>query len=284
MTRGMIFMLAAGLLFVLMDACGKYLAERYPIIEVTWARYVFHVATLPFLAGKLDWFVFARTRRLGLQLGRATLMMATTLLFFLAVRHIPLATATAIGFAAPLFLTALAVPLLGEHVGWRRWCAVIVGFLGTLAIIRPGLEVVHWATALPLATALCYALYQIATRKVGASDPWETTLFYTAAPCALLSCLLVPFNWQWPSAFDWGVMVVMGLLGSLSHLAVIRAFTLTQASALAPFSYVQLVWAGIVGMVAFGDVPGWWDLLGAIIIVGSGLYVFHREKISRPRA
>jgi drug/metabolite transporter (DMT)-like permease len=137
---------------------------------------------------------------------------------------------------------------------------------------------------LPLATALCYALYQVATRKIGASDPWETTLFYTAAPCAVLSSLLVPFDWQWPSAFDWGVMVVTGLLGSLSHLAVIRAFTLAPASALAPFSYVQLVWAGIVGMIAFGDVPGSWDLVGAAIIVGSGLYVYRRERMARAKA
>jgi drug/metabolite transporter (DMT)-like permease len=280
----MLYMLLAGLLFVLMDTGGKYLAERYPIIEVTWARYVFHVAALPFIAGKLDWVAFMRTRRLGLQLGRSALMMLTAVLFFLAVRHIPLATATAIGFAAPLFLTALAVPMLGEEVGWRRWSAVIVGFLGTLAIIRPGQDMVHWAMALPLATALCFALYQIATRKLGPGEPWETTLFYTAAPGALLSSLLLPFGWRWPGAFDWVVMVLVGLLGALSHMAIIKALALAPASTLAPFSYVQLVWAGIFGMIAFGDVPGSWDLAGAGIIVGSGLYVLYRERLVRKRA
>jgi len=281
--RGIAFMLAAGLLFVLKDACAKHLTQTYPVIQVVWARYVFHMLTLPILVGRRDWPAVLATRRLGLQLVRSLLLIGSTYFFFLAVRHIPLATATAIGFVSPLLLTALAVPLLGEQVGLRRSAAVMLGFLGTLVIIRPGTGMLHWAALLPLLVAVCFALYQIATRVLARTDSWRTTLFYSAAPAAVATTLLVPFEWQSPDLAGWAIMALLGLLGSLAHLAMIRAFAAAPASALAPLTYVQLVWSALVGFLAFGDLPDRWTLIGAGVVAGSGLYVLYREHALRGR-
>lgn len=277
--RGILLMVLSGFLFVVMDSIAKYLSAEYPVAQIVWARYIFHLLTLPLIVGRGSWIAVVRTRRLGLQLLRSLLLLGATFFFFLAVKYIPLATATAIGFVGPLFVTALSVPLLGEKVGLRRWAAVVFGFASVLVIIRPGVEVLHWAVVLPLLVAACFAFYQITTRILSRSDGSITTLFYSATVGAVVMSLLLPFQeWRWPDAAGWGVMALLGLAGSIGHLIMIRAFTVAPASSLAPFSYLQLVWATLLGFLMFADLPDLWTVVGAAMLAASGLYVLYRER------
>ncbi len=276
---GILLMMLSGFLFVVMDATAKYLSSEYPVAQIVWARYVFHLLTLPMIVGRGSWLAVVRTRRLGLQLLRSLLLLGATFFFFLAVKYIPLATATSIGFVGPLFVTALSVPLLGEKVGPRRWAAVVFGFGAVLVIIRPGAEVLHWAVVLPLLVAACFAFYQITTRILSRSDGSITTLFYSGTVGAVVMTLLLPFQeWQAPTAGGWAIMACLGLTGSIGHLVMIRAFTVAPASSLAPFSYLQLVWATLLGFAAFADLPDLWTLIGALMLAASGLYVLYRER------
>jgi len=282
-------MLTAGALFVCLDAVGKYLTSDYPVVQITWARFFFHLALFPLLLGAGRWRLVVRTKRIGLHLVRSLLLVGANFSFFLAVKFIPLADATAIGFVAPLLLVAFSVLLLGETVGPRRWAAVAIGFVAVFAIIRPGFADVHWAMFLPLLVALCFSLYQITTRILGATDHWVTILFFTATGGLVVTSAVVPFVWVWPDLAGWGLMTLMGVFGAASHLVLIRAFTLARASVLAPFGYVQLVWSVLAGLIVFGDFPDGWTLGGAAVIAGSGLYVIFRERqiartASRPAA
>ena len=176
-------------------------------------------------------------------------------------------------------VTALAIPLLGEKVGARRWTAVVVGLVGALFIIRPGFGTLHWATMMPLATALCYALYQITTRILAASDPPVTTFLYTAIVGIILLSVAAPLVWQPMGGFDWALMIAIGLLGGGGHYCIIQAMRRAQASALAPFGFVQLVWVTLAGYLAFGDFPDGFTIAGAVIVVSSSIYVFYRESV-----
>lgn len=283
--RGILLMMLAGFLFVVMDTTAKYLSSDYPVTQIVWARYVFHLLTLPLLIGGGSWLAVARTKRLGLQVLRSLFLLGSTYFFFLAVKYIPLATATAIGFVGPLLVTALSMPLLKEKVGRRRWAAVIVGFGAVLVIIRPGAEVVHWAVFLPLLVAACFALYQITTRILSRSDSSLTTLFYSATAGAVAMTVLLPFeSWRWPDAAGWGLMAFLGLIGGLGHYVMIRAFTIAPAASIAPFSYLNLVWATLLGFVMFADLPDRWTVIGAVMLAGSGLYVLYRERKVRDEA
>jgi drug/metabolite transporter (DMT)-like permease len=272
-------MLVAVVLFVVMDALGKYLSLRYPVIQVVWARYAFHLlAMAPIL---LHPRVTVLTNRLGLQLLRSMCLLGTTFLFYSAVQHIPLATANAIAFVGPLLVTALSVPLLGERVGPRRWAAVFVGFIGVMVIIRPGAGMRDWAMLLPVGVAVCFAFYQITTRLLSRTDAALTTLFWTGAGGLLVSTAALPFNWTTPDLFSWVLLASIGVVGCVSHLLMIKAYQAAPAAVLAPFIYTQLVWAIPMGYVLFGDFPDSWTLVGAAIVVGSGLYVWYRESARR---
>jgi drug/metabolite transporter (DMT)-like permease len=280
--RGILLMLATMGLFVAADAMAKYLTRSYPVIEVAWGRFVFHLALmLPFFVARRSTRFF-RTVRPRLQLTRSLLQIGSTSTFFLAIALLPLATATVIAFAQPLIVTILSVPLLGEKVGARRWTAVLIGFVGVLIIVRPGfgpaLGVSGWAMLLPLATAAISASYQIATRLVARSDPVETSLFFTAAFGAVIATLAVPLVWQTPDLAGWLLMAGTGALSGAGHYCIINAFRRAPASVLAPFTFTQLVWATGLGYLVFGDLPDGATLLGALVIVASGLYVFYRER------
>lgn len=273
--RGIVLILLAVLGWVAMDTIGKHLVQvGHPVWQVTWARYAFHLMVmLPLLArGRLT----VRSTRPVLQLLRSGLLLIVTFLVYTALVFLPLATVNAIGFLAPLLITALSVPLLGEQVGWRRWTAVVVGFVGVLILIRPGAGM-DPALLIPVGVALCNALYQIATRILARHDSSMTTLFWTAIGGFVISTLLLPFHWKQPDLAGWGMMIVLGALGCLSHLAMIQAFARAPAAVIAPFVYTQLVWVIPVGYLVFGDLPDAWTLIGASVIVGSGLYVWYRE-------
>ena len=272
--------LAIGL-FTVMDTIGKGLSARYPVPQVVWARYVFQLGWMLLLIPRIGAIGLVRTTRLGMNLVRGLLLAVATLFMFTAISFVPLADAYTVTFTAPLLITVFSIPLLGERVGWRRWSAVVAGFVGVLIVIRPGVGMPHWALALPLVTALGFALYQILTRKV-AGTPGETSvamLFYVASVGAVVTSALVPFFWRTVAPLDWVPMAAMGLLGGIGHLILIRALTIAPASLLAPFVYTQIVWALVLGYLVFGDLPSVWMLLGGAVIVASGLYVFYREAV-----
>jgi drug/metabolite transporter (DMT)-like permease len=278
---GIGLMVLAILLFTVMDTIGKDLTARYSVPQVVWARYFFQFALMLLLIPRVGVVDLVRSARVGTHVIRGLLLAASTICLIGAISFVPLADAYAITFTAPLLVTVFSIPLLGERVRWRRWSAVLAGFAGVLIVIRPGFGVTHWALALPLITALGFALYQILTRKVSAV-PGESPLamlFYLACVGTLIMTALVPFFWQPVAPVDWLAMAAMGALGGVGHLILIRALTIAPASLLAPFVYTQIVWALVLGYLVFGDLPDRWMLVGCAVIVASGLYVFYREAV-----
>jgi drug/metabolite transporter (DMT)-like permease len=264
-------------LFTSLDATAKYLAQDYPVPQVLWARFSFHLLfVVLFLGARLS--VTLRSNRLGLQLLRSFLMLVTTGMFFFAVGSLPLADVVAIMFVGPLFVTALSVPLLGDYVGPRRWAAVAVGFLGALLIVRPGSGITQGLAVLPVVAAFSHALYTITTRKLANHDLAMTTLFYTAALGAVVTSAIVPFFWITPDIAGWLLMALLGVFGATGHLALIKALGYASPVVVAPLSYASLIWSIGMGFALFGDLPDGMTLLGAAVIAGSGLYVFHRER------
>lgn len=278
--RGILWMLLAIFCFVSMDATAKWMTQSHPVAQVVWARYLFHVLVVCLLLNRRVPRLLV-SRRLGLQLLRSLFLVGTTGCFFLALSLMPLADASAMMLVAPLVVTGLSVPLLGEPVGLRRWCAVVVGFLGALLILRPGLGVFQWAALLPLAAASLYALYQIATRLLAASDPPETTILYTGLVGALLASALVPWHWQAADAVGWVGMAAVGLLGGASQFALIKAFQNAPAAVVSPFGYSNMLWATLYGLVLFGDFPDAATLGGTCVLIASGLYVWYRERLRK---
>ena len=221
-----------------------------------------------------------KTARPGLQTIRAFLVLMTTIFNFLSFRYLQLDEALAILFATPFLVAILAGPVLGEWVGWRRWTAICVGFIGVLVVIRPGFSGgMQWAALLSVAAAIFYAGYGITTRLVLRSDSSETTLFYANLIGVLAMLPVLPFVWTTPGSWlDWVLLAAVGAFGSAGHFLLILAHRRAPASVLSPFMYTQLVWATTLGYLVFGHIPTQWTLIGGAIVVGSGLYLIHRER------
>lgn len=282
--RGIILYCTAIFLFVCMDSVAKHAAKIYDPAQVVWARYFFHFVLMSaFLAPTLG-MKLVRTSNLKLQIFRSMLLLGATLCFFTALKYIPLADAGAMGSTSPLFVTVLSVLILKENVSYRRWIAVFIGFSGALIILRPGMSAVHPAMFLVLGMSVFYASYQIATRTLAGRDTAITTLFYTALVGAVVMSFSVPFVWTTPDLMGWVMLVTIGIIGGVSHFIIIKAFSYTTASTAAPFSYTQLIWTAIFGFLVFGDFPDNYTILGALIIVGSGLYILYRERVKNQEA
>lgn len=279
--RGIALYLAAILNFSCLDTLAKHLTRDYHVMQIAWGRYLFSAVFLLLLVPRYGLWKPLRSARPWFQVMRAFLLAAVSLMFFISVSFLPLADVTAIGFVAPLMLTALAHFFLEEKVGVRRWAAICVGFFGVLVIIRPGLGVVHWAAFIAIAMATSNAVYQLATRMLAGVDSAQTTIFYTGIVGAVAFSLFVPFFWTAPDLAGWLAMIALGLFGGLGHYLLIQAFTLAPASLLAPYSYTAIVWVTITGYLAFGDFPDGWTVAGAAIIIASGIYVFYREAYLR---
>lgn len=280
-TRGILWMLATMFCFISLDAMMKHLLESYSLVQVTWARFFF-ATIMGILACGRDLPKLAVSRHPKQQLLRSVFLMSTTGLFNAGIRTTPLATATTIMFLNPILVTILAIPLLGERVGLRRWLGVVLGFMGAVIVVQPwqqGFGTFNHGVLFLLAAAVLNANYQILTRKVRGDDPL-TSLLYTAAAGAVVTSMLVPWFWQWPIAVDWLLLVGTGVAGGFGHLFLIRAFRSAPASAIAPFSYSSLIWAAVFGFVIWGDWPDLWTWAGAALIIGSGLYIFQRERVS----
>ena len=280
--RGIVLMCAGVGLFPLMNASVKLLTARYPVLEITWARFTGHlivmlIVFLPQYGRRL-----IATRRPLVQLARSLLMLISNGVFVLAIGKVPLATASAIGFTSPLIVTALSVPLLREPVGWRRWSAVCVGFAGALLIIRPGHALADPAVLLLLASSGAYALYQIATRWVMAHDSPATGIIFAALLGSLGTTMFLPLIWVMPKNLgDFAMLLSLGCLGGLGHFLAIKAFQVAPASVIAPLGYVELLGTAVLGYLIFGNFPDALTWVGALIIIASGLYIAMRERKRR---
>jgi len=270
--------LATGIALSGMDALAKFLALEVPLVMVLWGRYFFHTAiTFSAYGIRTRSLGFLRARRPGLQLVRAAALFGATFFMYEAITRMPLGDAAAIQFLAPVLVTALSGLLLGEHVGPRRWMAVAFGFVGVLLVARPGSGVLGWNALLPLATAVLLAVYMMMTRIIRNRDDPAATTFYSTALGALILSVMVIFNWQSLSSFQWGLMIAMGAAGAGGHFMLVKAFHSAEASVLAPFTYAQVVAAIAWGLLVFGDIPSPWTLSGAGVVIASGLYVWYRE-------
>lgn len=279
----MLMIMAAVLLFAVMDSISKYLTQFYPVLSVVWARYLLHTVLVVVVLGPRLGFSLVRTRRPRAQFARGALLTAATLFFVAALKHMPIAEATAIQFLAPLLVTAMAVVVLNEKVELARWVAIACGFVGVLIIIRPGSGVFTWASLLPLATAACFASYQILTRRLAGIESSYTSLFYTGLVGAVLLSIPLPYAWSPPqSGAHLALFALIGILGGLGHLILIKAYDLAPASSLAPFSYTQLIWVTAAGYLAFDNIPDFWSFAGMGILMASGIYTaMHQHRAER---
>ena len=277
---GILALLASTALFPVSDIASKVLTTSLPSIEVAWLRYlVFVIMTVPLL---LRGRGVLRTARPGLQVGRAMASAASTVLFIVAFGVMPVANATAIGFLAPVVVTAMAALFLREKVGVRRWSAALVGLAGVMVIVQPGSGTFQVSSFIPLFGSVASAMAVIGTRLAKDERP-ETTLFYSAVTGFAVISVLAAFTWQTPSWNQVAIGGIVGFFATLASLMQIFAYRNAPASLLAPFSYTQLVWAAGLGYFAFGTIPGPSMLLGAAIIAASGIYTAWREAV-RARA
>lgn len=265
--------------FISMDAVAKYLTDTINVLMIVWGRYAAQVLLLAILFGP-SMARRLKTQHPRLQVARSLLLLGATFFFFISLESLDISEATALFFVAPLMVVALAGPLLGERIGPWRWSAVAIGFFGMLLIQQPGTEAFQWASLFPLAASACYAVQQIATRKVSAGDAPTTTLIFTALAGWAVISLIIPFFWDTPDWRQLLAMLAMGALGGIGHFAMILALTRAPASALAPFDYSSLIWAALIGVVVFGETLPPMTLIGAAIIAGAGLFIMWRERRS----
>ena len=277
--RGLLTITFAILMFSTADAQAKYLSQNLSVLQIAWAESfgLFLFVTIGFWPRK-GWNVLS-TSRFPLQIFRAVLAILSTLLYVTALRYLPLADTIAITFLSPITITALSVPLLRETVGPRRWSAIAIGLLGTMIIVRPGMGIMHWAAMFALGAALAFALFSITTRMLSSTEDSATTLFYPGLVGTVALGLIVLFQWESPqTVLEVVLLMGTGLSSGVGHYALVKAYRLAPASVLAPASYLHLLWGTLFGLLIFGDLPDPWTLLGAGILISSGLYIFYRER------
>ena len=276
---GIALMCGAVALFACLDTTAKYLNTQMDSLQVAWARYTSAFVLTLIVSNPLTHPRLLRTRSPKLQITRSLLLVGSTALNFLGLRWLQLDEALSIIFTFPLLVAIISGPMLGEWIGWRRWTAIGLGFVGVLLITRPGLGGMHPAALFTLGATFCYGFYAVITRIVSRVDSNQTSLFYANFIGALVMVPVIPFVWQPP--VDWVaalLMVMIGVLGSTGHYFLIAGHKLAPASVLSPFVYTQLIWVIILGYLVFGQVPNSWTIAGAAIVIASGLYLLYRER------
>jgi drug/metabolite transporter (DMT)-like permease len=277
--RGIALSLLASILFAVSDTTAKFLSNDVPVTMINWIRYVIFLGMALYLARAVPRLA-SRARRPGLQVIRAIAVLGSATLFIYGVQAMTIAQAITISFLSPLLITVLAIPMLGEHVGPRRWAAVIAGMLGVLLVVRPGLEGFHPAALFGIASATCWSVGMILTRRLNGIDAAETTVLWSAGIGLVSLTLMLPFDFAWPTATQWLLLLVLSAFVSLGQWFTILAHRFAPASLIAPFSYSQLIWVTMTGYLVFADWPDAWTLGGAAIIIASGLYIAHRERLA----
>ncbi len=286
--RALLFMLAAVFCLATLDAGVKWLTADYPIPQIGFLRYCIGLCFAIALACRFGGIRTLRTHRLGGHAIRAVFNIITMITFYYALRLMPLADAIAVGFAAPLFMTALSVPLLRERVGPRRWAAIVVGFFGVLLIAGPGsgpdgIEI-GWGAALALISAFTYAVTLITSRQLSRTELSHTILFYYSVGVIIVTGATLPFNWVTPTWPDLWIFLLVGITGSIGQFCLNQAFRYGEVSYIAPIEYTGLLWGMLFGVTFWGDIPTWTMLAGALIVVIANLYVLRREIAIRRAA
>jgi drug/metabolite transporter (DMT)-like permease len=277
---GALFTILATLCFASMDAISKFLVADYAVGQIMWIRCALIFLFSWFIVRRQGLFGSLRTTQPWLQVSRSLILIVESAIFVLAFRYLPLADAHAVASTSPLIVIALGVLFLGEKAGAARWLAVAAGFVGVLLIIRPGLRGLDWPVLLPLAGAVLWASYQILTRLAARHDSADTSLIWAGVVPLIATTFVGPIGWQWPTPTVWLLMALISVIGAAGNYAIIKALDYAEAGAVQPYNYTLLVWATILGAVMFGDVPDGWTILGAAIVVASGLYTWHHDRRS----
>src|SRR5579863_4849445 len=277
--RGIALLITSTIFLGTSDVTSKYLSTTLPSVEIAWIRFlIFLLIMVPTMVPGSRLYSL-RTGQPRLQLWRGAAVLGSSLLFISGLRFLPIAEASATSFVAPLLVTALSIPFLGEKVGLRRWIATAVGLIGVLIILRPGTSAFHLAAFFPLVSASAWACTLIMTRMMSGKEHAATTMAYSSIVGFAIVTALVPFVWVNPTWHDILFAVIVGVASTAGQWIVVLAFRYADASVLAPFSYTQLLWVSVLGFFVFGEVPDVWTTTGAIVIVASGLYTAHRERV-----
>ena len=279
--------LCAYFMFTGIDSSAKWLGQvGISFVQIVFLRYAIHLVLVAAVHLPRHGRGMVRSRNLRLQFFRALALLGATMCNFLAVQYLPLTVTGSIAFTVPLMICALSVPLLGEQVGWRRWSAIGVGFLGVLVIVRPGTDAFHPATLLCLVAALSTAFYMLFTRKVSSFDSAATSQFYVGIFATMFLLPVVPFFWSFSTTADgWFAFFAIGLFGFLGHQLITMASGLAPAAVLAPFSYFQIFFMAAASWLIFHQPPDVWLYVGAPIVIGSGFYIWLRERnLAKPAA
>jgi drug/metabolite transporter (DMT)-like permease len=279
--KAIMCMLLGSAFLISNDAVLKWMTGNYHVGQLLFCRGIFiglPLAILIWRAGGLKSLRVVNPKDHAI---RAILVIVGTFLFISSLKYLPIADAVAITFAGPLFVTALAPRLLGERVGWRRWMAVFAGFIGIVVIIRPGGGLIQWAALLPLAASLSGAFRDILTRHMSAKETTVSLLFYTSLAVTLAGLATTPFVWTPVPLTDWGWFALSGLLVGGAHFLMIETFRFGEAALVAPFRYSGVIWAALIGYFVWGDIPDSGTIMGISIVVISGIYILHRQRVRK---
>lgn len=280
-TKGVALLLAAMAVLPFLDVCAKFLGEQgMPIVQIVWARMAFGLLfTAPPLLLK-EGAAALVPRRIPLHIIRSILLMVSTFAFFLALTYQGIAETLAVFFVQPLVVTMLSPVLLGERVGINRWLAVLVGFIGTLIIIRPGIVAINPGSLLALSAGTSLACYMLLTRRIAGRDSAIATTYYTTLMGTLIATAAVTFVWQTPTPSQWLLMILLAAIAAAGHYLIVRAYDYAEASLLAPLAYTEMIVAVIVGWVFFGGFPDGWTFVGVAILIASAIYISNRERLA----
>ncbi|MED5358294.1 MAG: DMT family transporter [Pseudomonadota bacterium] len=280
--RGIALIMGGLLLLTINDATAKWLTDSYPVPQIISLRGITILLPLVIILYFRGGFAAFKPYRIRNQALRALCFVGSTFFIITALSMMPLADAVAFTFTGPLIIAVLAPFLLSEHVGWRRWSAIIVGFVGVVLIARPTPDAFQWAALVALGAAFWSALRDMVTRRISAEESSDLILFYSTVAVMTVGVLAAfVYPWRMPNAEDWALFALLGVLNGGAHYMIIEAHRWAEASVIAPFRYTALVWAFILGYFLWGDVPDAWLLSGSALVVASGLYILHRE--TRPK-
>jgi drug/metabolite transporter (DMT)-like permease len=286
LARGVAFAVASMFLFAVMDAISRVLTRDLglSIAQILWVRFVIFFLFALAIVGPRRFLPSFRSAMPRMQILRAVALIFEIGVFILAFRYLPIGDVHAVAAAAPLIVLVLSAVMLNERVTLAIWLAVVVGMIGVVIVMRPGMRDFSWFHAIPVIGALSWGFYQTLVRYVGRRDSADTTLVYTVVIGLALTTCVGPFLWKPPTSLGWGLLLLSGLLGAGAHLALIKAYEACSAPRLQPYGYTLVLWAILVGLVGLGEFPDAWTILGAAIIVGAGVFALLRERHLAARA